>query len=108
MRQDRRWDRQWRQSNRYNWRNHRQINRNVYRLPRYYAPRNYRYGYQRFSIGITLGSMLFANQYWINDPYTYRLPEAYYPYQWVRYYNDALLVDTRSGVVVDVEHDIFW
>ena len=30
------------------------------------------------------------------------------PYRWVRYYNDALLVDIRSGQVVDVEYDIFW
>jgi hypothetical protein len=52
--------------------------------------------------------MLFAPDYWINDPFYYRLPPAYGPYRWVRYYNDALLVDVRSGYVVDVIHDIFW
>ena len=41
-------------------------------------------------------------------PYAYRLPEAYGPYRWVRYYNDALLVDIRDGRVVDVVNDIFW
>ena len=46
--------------------------------------------------------------YWIGDPYSYRLPEAYGPYRWVRYYNDALLVDLRSGFVVDTVYGIFY
>ncbi|WP_409574764.1 RcnB family protein [Sphingopyxis sp. PET50] len=33
---------------------------------------------------------------------------AYGGYRWVRYYNDALLVDTYSGEVVDVIYDFFW
>ena len=55
-----------------------------------------------------LNSFLFGSNYWINDPFYYRLPEVWGPYRWVRYYNDALLVDVRSGQVVDVEYDIFW
>lgn len=102
------WNRGWRQDRRYDWSDYRARNRNVYRLPRYYAPRGYNYGYQRFSIGLTLGAMLFSSNYWINDPYTYRLPPADGPYRWVRYYNDALLVDTYTGEVIDVEYDIFW
>ena len=66
------------------------------------------YGYRRFSIGVVLTSALFGQNYWIDDPYDYRLPEAYGPYRWVRYYNDALLIDLRSGVVVDTVYDIFW
>ena len=102
------WNRGWRQDRRYDWGNYRARNRNIYRLPRYYAPRGYNYGYQRFSIGLTLGSMLFSSNYWINDPFYYRLPPAYGGYRWVRYYNDALLVDIYSGEVIDVEYDIFW
>lgn len=105
---DNRWNRQWRNDNRYNWQSWRGQNRNVYRLPRYYAPRGYNYGYQRFGIGVTLGSILFSQNYWINDPWAYRLPPAYGPYRWVRYYNDALLVDIETGEVVDVINDIFW
>lgn len=105
---NRRWSNGWRGDSRYNWRNYRNSNRNIYRLPRYYAPRGYNYGYSRFSIGVTLGSLLFAPDYWINDPFYYRLPPAYGAYRWVRYYNDALLVDMRTGTVVDVEYDIFW
>jgi len=102
------WNRQWRDDRRYDWRGYRNGNRSAYRLPRYYAPRGYGYGYQRFSIGGSLGAILFSQNYWINDPFAYRLPPAYGPYRWVRYYNDALLVDVRSGFVVDAIHDIFW
>lgn len=105
---NRNWNRGWRGDRRYDWGDYRARNRHVYRLPRYYAPRGYHYGYRRFSIGLTIGSMLFAPDYWINDPAYYRLPPAYGGYRWVRYYNDALLVDVRSGYVVDVIHDIFW
>lgn len=103
-----RWNRDWRGDTRYNWQNYRSSNRNAYRLPRYYAPYGWNYGYRRFSIGVTLSSALFAQGYWIGDPYNYRLPEVYGPYRWVRYYNDALLVDIYSGQVVDVVYDIFW
>jgi len=103
-----RWDRNWRNDNRYNWQQNRQFNRNTYRLPRYYAPYGYNYGYRRFSIGVTLGSAFFGQNYWIDDVYDYRLPEVYAPYRWVRYYNDVLLVDTDTGEVVDVIYDFFW
>lgn len=102
------WDRGWRRDDRYDWNRYRQQNRNVYRLPRYYAPSGWGYGYRRFGVGVTLNSYLFGSNYWINDPFYYRLPEVWGPYRWVRYYNDALLVDVRSGQVVDVEYDIFW
>ncbi|MGB3928318.1 MAG: RcnB family protein, partial [Sphingobium sp.] len=49
-----------------------------------------------------------SNSYWINDPYQYRLPPSYGTLRWVRYYDDALLVDIRDGYVVDVIHDFFW
>ena len=103
-----RWNGGWRQDNRYDWNRYRSYNRNAYRLPRYYAPYGWNYGYRRFSIGVVLTSGLWGQNYWIDDPYEYRLPEAYGPYRWVRYYNDALLVDVRYGEVVDVIYDIFW
>ncbi len=102
------WNRSWRSDQRYDWNRYRQSNRSLYRLPRYYAPQGYGYGYRRFGIGVRLNQFLFGSNYWINDPWSFRLPEAYGPYRWVRYYNDALLVDLESGQVVDVEYDIFW
>lgn len=101
------WNRDWRRDQRYNWQSYRSLNRSFYRLPRYQSPYGYRYGYQRFGIGVYLNSLLFSQDYWIDNPYEYRLPEAYPPYQWVRYYNDALLVDEESGYVVDTIYDVF-
>ncbi|HWW59039.1 MAG TPA: RcnB family protein [Sphingopyxis sp.] len=102
-----RWNRDWRSDRRYDWRSYRDRNRSHYRMPRYYNP--YRgYGYTRFSIGFSLNSLFYSQRYWINDPGYYRLPPAYGGYRWIRYYDDALLVDTYSGEVVDVIHDFFW
>ena len=101
------WSRDWRRDNRYDWSRYRTSNRNVFHIGRYYSPySNYRYS--RLSIGFRLNSLFFGSRYWINDPWQYRLPEAYGPYRWVRYYDDALLVDTYSGEVVDVIYDFFW
>jgi hypothetical protein len=103
-----RWNQGWRQDRRYNWQDWRFRNRNVYRLPRYYAPPGWGYGYRRFGLGVILSAPLFSQNYWIDDPYNYRLPPAYGPYRWIRYYDDVLLVDIRDGRVVDVIHDFFW
>ncbi|WP_305096509.1 RcnB family protein [Croceibacterium aestuarii] len=103
-----RWDsRGWRNDHRYNWRDYRNSHRTVFRLGGYYAPyRNY--SYRRLSIGFYLDSLFYADRYWINDPWNYRLPAVYGPYRWVRYYDDALLVDIYSGEVVDTIYDFFW
>lgn len=102
------WSNNWRNDRRYDWRGYRSSNRHHYRLPRYYAPNGWGYGYRRFGIGSMLNSILYSSSYWINDPFYYRLPEVDGPYRWVRYYNDAILVDIYSGEVVDTIYDIFW
>jgi Ni/Co efflux regulator RcnB len=107
-RQDsRQWNRNWQRDRRYDWRGYRDQNRHIFRVRPYYAP--YRgYGYNRFSIGMILDRLFWGQNYWISDPWQYRLPPAPYGYQWVRYYNDVVLVDTYSGRIVDVIHDFFW
>ena len=102
-----RWDRDWRHDRRYDWRDYRYRNRDLYRWGRYYSPyRNHRYN--RLSIGFSLGSLFYSDRYWINDPWQYRLPHAYPGTRWVRYYDDVLLVDLYTGEVIDVIHDFFW
>lgn len=108
QRQGQAWNRGWHNDNRYDWNRYRNGNSSLYRLPRYYAPNGWGNGYRRFSVGITLSSILWSQDYWIDDPYAYRLPEAYGSYRWVRYYDDALLIDLRSGQVVDTVYDIFY
>ncbi len=105
---DFRWNRDWRSDRRYDWKSYRFSNRNFYRQSRYYDPFGSRYGYQRFSIGIRIGSSYYNDQYWISDPFAYRLPYADGPYRWVRYYDDVLLIDLRNGGVVDIIYDFFW
>ena len=101
------WNNGWRHDRRYDWYDYRRSYGDVYRIGRYHSPyRHHRYS--RLSSGFFLDSLFFSSQYWIDDPWRYRLPEAYGPYRWVRYYDDALLVDVYSGEVVDVINDFFW
>ena len=50
----------------------------------------------------------YDQSFWLNDPWQYRLPPAYGPYRWVRYWDDALLVNIYTGQVEDVLHNFFW
>jgi Ni/Co efflux regulator RcnB len=88
------------------WRAFRNGNRDRFHLPRYIGPRGY--SYRRFDRGYTIDPFFYSQQYWIDDPYEYHLPPAYGPYRWVRYFNDALLIDVRNGEVEDVIYDFFW
>jgi len=101
------WNRDWRRDNRFGWQTYRNQHRDVFRMGRYYSPYN-NWSYRRLGIGVTLQPLFFSQNYWIDDPWMYRLPEADGPYRWVRYYDDALLVDIYSGEVVDVIYDFFW
>ena len=101
------WNRNWRGDNRYDWQRYRYSNRNLFRSGGYYAP--YRgYSYNRLNIGFILDSLFYSNRYWLSDPYQYRLPPAPYGTQWVRYYDDVVLVDVYTGEVLDVIYDFFW
>lgn len=103
----RRWDRHgWRGDRRYDWRRWRDRNRTTFRLGLYIDP--FGWGYRRWGIGSYMYPNYYRSSYWINDPWMYRLPMAYPPYRWVRYHNDALLIDTWSGEVVDVIYNFFW
>ncbi|WP_380872765.1 RcnB family protein [Sphingomonas sp. DBB INV C78] len=101
-----RWDRDWRHDNRYDWQRYRYSNRQIYRAPRYYAP--YGHQYRRWNYGYQLPAYYYVRDYWIDDPWHYRLPPVYGPYQWVRYYDDALLVDIGSGLIQDIIYSFFW
>lgn len=99
------WNRNWRTDRRYDWRSYRDRHRSVFHLGIYYDP--FGYGYQPFAIGYQLMPAYFGQQYWI-DPAMYGLPYAPPGTEWIRYWNDAVLVDMYSGEVVDVIRDFFW
>ena len=101
------WNSGWRNDRRYDWRSNRDRYGDRYRQGRYYGPQ-YGGSYGRISIGVTIGSPYYSSRYWVNNPEYYRLPPAYGAYRWVRYGQDALLVDIRSGYVVDMINNFFW
>ncbi len=100
------WSGDWRRDHRYDWHHHRSHHGSLFRLGRYFDP--YSWGYRHFSIGYSLWPSYYGSSFWLNDPWQYRLPPAYGPYRWVRYYNDALLVNIYTGQVVDVVYSFFW
>jgi hypothetical protein len=101
------WNHDWRNSQRYDWQDYRRYNRNIFHVGSYYAP-YYGYRYRRFSIGFFLEPLFFSQNYWVSDPWYYRLPPAPPGTRWIRYYDDVLLVDMYSGEVIDVINDFFW
>ena len=103
---NRRWSSDWRRDHRYDWRSYRNRYSSLYRLNRYYDP--YGWNYRRFSTGYNLWPSYYGSSFWLNDPWQYRLPPAYGPYRWVRYYDDALLVNIYTGQVADVIYNFFW
>lgn len=99
------WNRDWRNDRRYDWRRYRDSHRSIFRIGIYYDP--FGYNYRPFDIGYRLQPIYFGQEYWFN-PATYGLPYPPPGTQWVRYWNDAILVDVYSGEVVDVIHNFFW
>ena len=100
------WSTSWRHNSRYDWQNWRSRNRSIFHLGFYSDP--FGWGYQPYSIGWRLWPSYYRSSYWLSDPWQYRLPYAPPGTRWIRYYDDAILVDTWTGEVVDVLHNFFW
>ena len=96
-RADRRWGRN-------DWQGYRYSNRNLYSRGRWNAP----FAYRSFRPGLTIGVSYYSPNYYVSDPYRYRLPYARPGLRWVRHYDDVLLVDVRRGIVVDVIRNFYW
>lgn len=101
-----RWSNHWRHDRRYDWRGYRNRHRSVFHIGFYHDP--FGWNYRRWSTGSYMYPSYYRSSFWLNDPWQYRLPPAYGPYRWVRYWKDALLVNTYTGEVVDVIHGFFW
>ena len=100
------WSTNWRSDHRYDWHDWRRRHHNSFHLGFYYDP--FGWGFQPYSIGWRLWPSYYSSNYWLNDPWAYRLPYAPAGTHWIRYYEDALLVDTYTGEVIDVIRDFFW
>jgi Ni/Co efflux regulator RcnB len=100
-----RWNHDWRNDRRYDWRDRRYRDRSRFHLSLYIDP--FGFGYQPYSIGYDLQPSYYQQNYWI-DPAMYGLPYPPPGAQWVRYWNDAVLVDIYSGQVIDSIQGFFW
>ena len=99
------WNRDWRRDSRYDWRRYRDRNRSAFRIGVYFDP--FGYNYRRYDVGYRLSPAYYGQRYWF-DPGMYGLPYPPPGTQWVRYWNDALLVDMYSGQVIDAIPNFFW
>lgn len=93
-----------RQEAREDWRDYRQSHRDVYRAGRWNAP----FRYTAWNRGQQLRPAYYSSRYYISDPYRYRLRAPGRDLRWVRHYNDVLLVNVRTGRVMEVNRGFFW
>ena len=80
------------------WRGWRDRNPGFYARGSWNAP----FRYTAFRAGVRIAPLYYGTRYVIVDPWRYHLPAAGWGRTWVRHYNDAILVDTRRGIVIDV------
>jgi hypothetical protein len=100
------WNRDWRGDHRYDWQGERRRHRSRFHIGFYYDP--FGWNYRPFQVGWRMWPDYYSSRYWINDPWQYRLPYAPPGTRWIRYWDDALLVDTWTGEVIDRIPNFFW
>lgn len=106
IREERREYQDARREARQDWRDYRRSHRDVYNRPAYIGPRGYRY--RPVGVGYRFQPHYYSSRYVIADPYRYRLPQAGRWTRWVRYGNDVVLVNIRTGRVIEVHNSFFW
>src|SRR5437762_2552617 len=72
----------------------------------YVAPQGWYY--RRWSYGEVLPPVFWGRQYWLTGYWNFGLIDPPYGYVWVRYGDDALLVDVASGQILSVEYGVFY
>ena len=77
-----------------------------YRGPTYHRPPGFTY--RRWSYGEFLPSLFWGSSYWINNSSYYDLMPAPPGTVWVRYGDDAVLIDRYTGEVIQVEYSVFY
>ena len=87
------------------WQELRETNADLFRRDAYVAPRGLRH--PRVSSGDELAPPFYDKSYWIEDFAAYRLPTPPRKQQYIRYGNDVLRVNVRSGRVIQVYKDFF-
>ena len=87
------------------WRSYRGNHRSTYQRGAYAAPAGY--AYRPIRTGYRFGQAQYHSRYWLTNYASYRLPNPGYNHRWIRYGNDAVLIDTRSGVALRIINAFF-
>lgn len=95
-----------RRERREDWRGYRQAHPNDFRRPGYAGPRGFRY--RPVTAGYRFTPEYYGRNYWVNDWQRYRLAAPLGYQRYVRYGNDVVLVDIRSGRVASVFNGFFY
>ena len=108
---DRRNDRDWNRNTRGPSININVYRRNIkserrYRHGTYHKPRGYYY--RRWHYGERLPVAFYSRDYWLLDFIAFGLFAPPPGYVWVRYGDDALLIDTYTGEIIQVRYDVFY
>jgi len=74
--------------------------------PAYRPPQGY-YA-RRWTWGMTLPGLFWAQQYWLMNYSDYDLPPPPFGATWVRVGADALLIDQTSGMIIEVDYGVFY
>lgn len=88
------------------WQDYRKAHRSEFRRNVYVAPRGHRY--QPVANGAQLNGAFFGRNYQVSNWQRYRLPRPGARQQYIRYGNDVLLVNVRTGRVVRVYRSFYW
>ena len=88
------------------WQDYRRTHGDVYRRGEYRGPRGY--AYRGLTVGYQLAPAYYGRSYWVDDFGRYRLPAPGAGLRWIRYGNDVVLVNMRTGRVVRVINRFFW
>ena len=105
-REDARETREDRKELREDWRDYRNTHRNAFHRSAYVAPRGLKY--RPVAVGANLNRAFFGKPYWVSNYSAYRLPNPGPGLTYVRYGNDVLLVNSRTGRVIRVYDRFFW
>ena len=89
---------------RQDWRSYKQSNRNAFRGNRFQAP----FRYRTFNSGVSIGASYYSPRYRVTNYANYRLPQPGRYQTYVRHYNDVLLVNTRTGRVIQAYRGFYW
>ena len=95
-----------RQETREDWRDYRRTHQGDFRRGAYAGPRGYRY--RPVTVGYRFEPGYYARNYWLTDYGRYRLARPGYNQQYIRYGNDVVLVDIRSGRALRVFSSFFY